>query len=84
MSKRNRELFKLPPYVLYVSRAFSTLEGIGLSINENYSILEECYPYLSKRYVRCECVCVCGCVCVGVGARECVCVGVCVCGCGCA
>ena len=40
MSKRNRELFKLPPYVLYVSRAFSTLEGIGLSINEDYSILQ--------------------------------------------
>ena len=34
MSRRNRELFKLPPYVLYVSRAFSTLEGIGLTINE--------------------------------------------------
>jgi predicted unusual protein kinase regulating ubiquinone biosynthesis (AarF/ABC1/UbiB family) len=49
MSKRNRELFKLPPYVLYVSRAFSTLEGIGLSINDDYSILQECYPYLSKR-----------------------------------
>ena len=33
----------------YVSRAFSTLEGIGLSINEDYSILQECYPYLAKR-----------------------------------
>jgi hypothetical protein len=44
-----RELFKLPPYVLYVSRAFSTLEGIGLSIDEDYSILQECYPYLAKR-----------------------------------
>eukprot|EP01035_Chromulina_nebulosa_P017905 gene17905-23525_t len=49
MSRRNRELFKLPPYVLYVSRAFSTLEGIGLSINEDYSILQECYPYLARR-----------------------------------
>jgi len=49
MSRRNRELFKLPPYVLYVSRAFSTLEGIGLSINEEYSILQECYPYLARR-----------------------------------
>ena len=29
MSRRNKELFQLPPYVLYVSRAFSTLEGIG-------------------------------------------------------
>merc|ERR1719230_2214364 len=49
MSRRNRELFKLPPYVLYVSRAFSTLEGIGLSINEDYAILQECYPYLARR-----------------------------------
>ena len=29
MSRRNRDLFKIPPYILYVSRAFSTLEGIG-------------------------------------------------------
>ena len=27
MSRRNRELFKLPPYVLYVSRAFFYLGG---------------------------------------------------------
>lgn len=33
VSRRNRELFSLPPYVLYVARAFSTLEGIGLSID---------------------------------------------------
>ncbi|KAL7497991.1 hypothetical protein ACHAWT_006846 [Skeletonema menzelii] len=49
MSRRNRELFALPPYVLYVARAFSTLEGIGLSIDENYAIVQECYPYLSGR-----------------------------------
>uniref|UniRef100_A0A7S2SHE2 ABC1 atypical kinase-like domain-containing protein n=1 Tax=Eucampia antarctica TaxID=49252 RepID=A0A7S2SHE2_9STRA len=49
MSRRNRELFQLPPYVLYVARAFSTLEGIGLSIDENYAIVQECYPYLSRR-----------------------------------
>lgn len=49
MSRRNRELFKLPPYVLYVSRAFSTLEGIGLGIDQDYSILAECYPYLARR-----------------------------------
>jgi predicted unusual protein kinase regulating ubiquinone biosynthesis (AarF/ABC1/UbiB family) len=29
MSRSNRDIFKLPPYILYVSRAFSTLEGIG-------------------------------------------------------
>lgn len=49
MSKRNRELFALPPYVLYVARAFSTLEGIGLSIDPNYAIVQECFPYLAKR-----------------------------------
>merc|ERR1711957_933528 len=49
MSRRNRELFELPPYVLYVARAFSTLEGIGLSIDDNYAIVQECYPYLSRR-----------------------------------
>jgi len=49
MSRRNRELFQLPPYVLYVARAFSTLEGIGLSIDDNYAILQECYPYLARR-----------------------------------
>merc|ERR1712176_1501502 len=49
VSRRNRELFQLPPYVLYVARAFSTLEGIGLSIDENYAIVQECYPYLARR-----------------------------------
>jgi len=49
VSKRNRELFSLPPYVLYLARAFSTLEGIGLSLDENYSIIQECYPYLASR-----------------------------------
>ena len=42
-------MFALPPYVLYVARAFSTLEGIGLSIDENYAIVQECYPYLARR-----------------------------------
>lgn len=27
VSKRNKEIFQLPTYVLYVIRAFSTLEG---------------------------------------------------------
>lgn len=49
MSQRNRELFKVPPYILYVARAFATLEGIGLSSDEDYSIVSEAFPYLSKR-----------------------------------
>ena len=49
MQQRNREMFRVPPYILYVARAFSTLEGIGLSANDDYSIVSEAYPYLSKR-----------------------------------
>ena len=40
MSRRNRELFELPPWVLYVARAFSTLEGIGLTVDEDYAIVQ--------------------------------------------
>ncbi len=32
-----------------MSRAFATLEGIGLSANKDYAILSECFPYLAKR-----------------------------------
>ena len=39
----------MPPYILYVARAFSTLEGIGLSANDDYSIVSEAFPYLSQR-----------------------------------
>ena len=35
-------------HVLYVARAFSTLEGIGLSANDDYSIVSEAFPYLSQ------------------------------------
>lgn len=49
MSQKNADVFKIPDYFVYMSRAFSTLEGIGLSQDENYSILQECYPYLAKR-----------------------------------
>lgn len=49
MSRRNRELFQVPPYILYVSRAFATLEGIGLTVSEDYSIVKQAFPYLSRR-----------------------------------
>ena len=32
-----------------MSRAFATLEGIGLSSDPDYAILKECFPYLAKR-----------------------------------
>lgn len=49
LSRRNEDLFRLPPYLLYMIRAFSTLEGIGLSIDENFAITAQTFPYLSKR-----------------------------------
>eukprot|EP00585_Thalassiosira_rotula_P020606 CAMPEP_0196195050 /NCGR_PEP_ID=MMETSP0912-20130531/345_1 /TAXON_ID=49265 /ORGANISM="Thalassiosira rotula, Strain GSO102" /LENGTH=478 /DNA_ID=CAMNT_0041467473 /DNA_START=20 /DNA_END=1456 /DNA_ORIENTATION=- len=49
MQEQNADVFAIPDYFVYMSRAFSTLEGIGLSSDSNYSILQECYPYLAKR-----------------------------------
>merc|ERR1712238_617212 len=49
MQQQNADVFAIPDYFVYMSRAFSTLEGIGLSSDLNYSILNECYPYLAKR-----------------------------------
>ena len=51
MSQQNSDVFAIPDYFVYMSRAFSTLEGIGLSADSNYSILQECYPYLAKRLI---------------------------------
>jgi len=45
----NADVFAIPDYFVYMSRAFSTLEGIGLSSDSNYAILKECFPYLAKR-----------------------------------
>lgn len=33
----------------YIAKSFSVLEGIGLSNDPNYSIINECLPYVSKR-----------------------------------
>jgi predicted unusual protein kinase regulating ubiquinone biosynthesis (AarF/ABC1/UbiB family) len=49
MQEQNADVFAIPDYFVYMSRAFSTLEGIGLQSDSNYSILQECYPYLAKR-----------------------------------
>ena len=42
-------LFQIPPYFAYIAKSFSVLEGIGLSNDERYSIIEECLPYVSNR-----------------------------------
>ena len=42
-------LFQIPPYFAYIAKSFSVLEGIGLSNDPKYSIVNECLPYVSQR-----------------------------------
>jgi len=49
LQQDNSNVFAIPDYFVYMSRAFATLEGIGLSSNPNYAIISECFPYLAKR-----------------------------------
>ena len=49
LQQKNSNVFAIPEYFVYMSRAFSTLEGIGLSADADYAILKECFPYLAKR-----------------------------------
>ena len=49
MARDNADNFKLPPYFLYLARAFATLEGLGLSVDEDFSIVAACFPFLAKR-----------------------------------
>eukprot|EP00548_Thalassiothrix_antarctica_P012967 CAMPEP_0194171536 /NCGR_PEP_ID=MMETSP0154-20130528/6094_1 /TAXON_ID=1049557 /ORGANISM="Thalassiothrix antarctica, Strain L6-D1" /LENGTH=805 /DNA_ID=CAMNT_0038883869 /DNA_START=11 /DNA_END=2428 /DNA_ORIENTATION=- len=49
MSSSKGNIFKIPPYFAYIAKSFSVLEGIGLGINQEYSIIAECLPYTSKR-----------------------------------
>jgi hypothetical protein len=42
-------IFIVPPYFAYIAKCFTVLEGIGLSGNPQYSILNECLPYISQR-----------------------------------
>jgi len=44
-------LFQVPPYFAYIAKSFSVLEGIGLSIDPNYSIVSETLPYISQRII---------------------------------
>lgn len=44
-------VFVIPPYFALILRAFSVLEGIGLDNDPDYAIVDECYPYVSKRLI---------------------------------
>ena len=37
------------PYFVLILRAFGTLEGLGLSTDENYAIVDQCFPYIARR-----------------------------------
>ncbi|CEM00531.1 unnamed protein product [Vitrella brassicaformis CCMP3155] len=39
----------IPSYFGLIVRAFGTLEGLGLGLDKQFSILSECLPYLAKR-----------------------------------
>merc|ERR1719261_2170048 len=41
--------FRIPPYFALIIRAISVLEGIALVGNPQFAIVDEAYPYISKR-----------------------------------
>eukprot|EP00929_Paragymnodinium_shiwhaense_P067011 TRINITY_DN336_c0_g1_i1.p1 TRINITY_DN336_c0_g1~~TRINITY_DN336_c0_g1_i1.p1 ORF type:complete len:928 (+),score=301.06 TRINITY_DN336_c0_g1_i1:88-2871(+) len=41
--------FQLPGYFTLIIRAFSLLEGLGLRVNKDFSIVQECFPYIARR-----------------------------------
>jgi aarF domain-containing kinase len=49
MQEDEQGYFQIPPWMAYILRTFSVLEGIGLNQDEDYSIAQECYPYLARR-----------------------------------
>ena len=49
LTAKKGNLFQIPPYFAYIAKSFSVLEGIGLSNDPKYSIVNECLPYVSQR-----------------------------------
>ncbi|KAH8096276.1 hypothetical protein JL720_3637 [Aureococcus anophagefferens] len=45
-------IFQIPPYFAYIAKAFATLEGIGLGVDPDYSILNDTLPYIRKDALR--------------------------------
>lgn len=41
--------FRIPPYFAIIIRAIGVLEGIALVGNADFAIIDEAYPYISKR-----------------------------------
>jgi hypothetical protein len=51
LQRQNRDAFTIPPWFVYTSRAFGTLEGVSLQADEDYSLIQSCFPYIAKRLV---------------------------------
>eukprot|EP00633_Aureoumbra_lagunensis_P007629 CAMPEP_0197316730 /NCGR_PEP_ID=MMETSP0891-20130614/43858_1 /TAXON_ID=44058 ORGANISM="Aureoumbra lagunensis, Strain CCMP1510" /NCGR_SAMPLE_ID=MMETSP0891 /ASSEMBLY_ACC=CAM_ASM_000534 /LENGTH=756 /DNA_ID=CAMNT_0042806341 /DNA_START=125 /DNA_END=2395 /DNA_ORIENTATION=+ len=51
LADRQGNIFVLPAYFAYIARTFSVLEGIGLSHDPDYAIVQECLPYISQRLI---------------------------------
>ncbi|CAB9516637.1 OF BC1 COMPLEX KINASE 3, chloroplastic [Seminavis robusta] len=49
LTAKKGNLFQIPPYFAYIAKSFSVLEGIGLSNDPKYSIINDCLPYVSQR-----------------------------------
>ncbi|KAF6265823.1 hypothetical protein COO60DRAFT_1633263 [Scenedesmus sp. NREL 46B-D3] len=45
----SRYPFRIPPFFTLILRAFSVIEGIALAVDPDYSIVQECFPYLARR-----------------------------------
>lgn len=39
----------IPPYFALILRAFSVIEGTALRVDPDYAIVQETFPYLSRR-----------------------------------
>ena len=48
-SLTKRYPFQIPSYFALILRCFSVIEGIALRVDPNYSIVQECWPYLARR-----------------------------------
>ncbi|EIE22124.1 ABC1-domain-containing protein [Coccomyxa subellipsoidea C-169] len=42
-------LTRIPSYFALILRAFSVIEGIALRVDPQYSIVQECFPYIARR-----------------------------------
>mmetsp|Transcript_29999 Transcript_29999/g.73864 ORF Transcript_29999/g.73864 Transcript_29999/m.73864 type:complete len:1055 (+) Transcript_29999:13-3177(+) len=47
--QQKSDVFQIPPWMAYILRTFTVLEGVGLNQDPSYSIIEECFPFLARR-----------------------------------